>query len=100
MIDLVSFVEPLAYAGSALLIGLVLRELRRPGGALSLAELLRIAAGTPGPHVREDEPVRWNVERLTPRGRRHAVTEPATGRLARPRPQLLGDRPVTACEGC
>ena len=100
MIDFASLVESLAYAGSALLIAALIRELRRPGGALPLADLL-VPPIEPSPRrIPEEQPVRWNVERLRPRSERRAVTARAEEPVGvGPRRRRLADRPIAACEG-
>jgi hypothetical protein len=101
MIDAASLLEYLTYVGSFLVIAVVIREVGRPGGAMSFADLLALYP-EPKPHrIREEEPVRWNLEGLQPRRYRAGVAnrlpEPIPGGIRR---TSLAERQMSACEGC
>jgi hypothetical protein len=101
VINLASLFEFLMYAGSVVVIALVIREVGRPGGAMSFADLLALYPERTPHHIPEEEPVRWNVERLHPRRPRAGAVDRPPDRIAsRVRRTALAERPMSACEGC
>jgi hypothetical protein len=101
MIDPASLLEYLTYVGSVLVIAVVIREVGRPDGAMSFADLLALCPEPKPYRIREEEPVRWNLERLHSRRHRAGAADRSPERVAgAARRTALAERPMSACEGC
>jgi hypothetical protein len=95
-----SLLEFLAYLGSIVFFALLIRELGRPDGAASLADLLALSREPRPRHIAEDEPGAWKLDRLHPRRQRAGAADRSPAPLAGgARRAVLPERPLTACEG-